>query len=89
MFIVIAFMLFGGIIGYFLRKKELGNIPKIITLLIWLLLFLLGAEVGSNSDIVDGLPTIGKEALIITTAAVLGSAAMALLLWKLIKKGKR
>ena len=89
MFIVIAFMLFGRIIGYFLRKKELGNIPKIITLLIWLLLFLLGAEVGSNSDIVAGLPTIGKEALIITTAAVLGSAAMALLLWKLIKKGKR
>lgn len=89
MFIVIAFMLLGGIIGYFLRKKELGYIPKIITILIWLLLLLLGMEVWSNPDIVSGIATIGKEALIITVAAVMGSAAMALLLWKLIKRGKR
>lgn len=89
MFIVIAFMLFGGIIGYILRKKELGNIPKIIMILIWLLLLLLGMEVGSNPDIVSGLATIGMEALIIAIAAASGSAAMALLLWKQIKKGKK
>lgn len=89
MFIVIAFMLFGGIIGYILRKKELGNITKIIMILIWLLLLLLGMEVGSNPDIVSGLATIGMEALIIAIAAASGSAAMALLLWKQIKKGKK
>lgn len=89
MFIVIAFMIFGGIIGYILRKKELNNIPKIITVLILLLLFLLGIEVGGNPEIISGLATLGKEALIITISAVLGSALMALLLWKFIKKDKK
>lgn len=82
-------MFFGGIIGYFLRKKELNNIPKIIITLIWLLLFLLGIEVGSNPEIISGLATIGKEAFIITIAAVLGSAIMAYLLWEHIKKSKK
>lgn len=89
MFIVIAFILIGGITGYFLHKKELGNIPKFVTVLIWLLLAILGMEVGSNPDIIKGLATIGKEALFITIAAVTGSAFMALLLWKLINKGKK
>lgn len=89
MFIIITFILFGGIIGYFLRKKELDNIPKIIIILIWLLLFLLGVEVGSNTEIVYGLATIGKEALLITIAAILGSAVMAFLLWNHIKNSNK
>lgn len=82
-------MVLGGITGYFLRKKRLGNISKIIIVLIWLLLLLLGMEVGSNPDIVTGLATIGLEALIIAIATTLGSAAMAFLLWKQINKGKK
>jgi Na+/proline symporter len=89
MFIVIAFMVLGGITGYFLQKKGLDNISKIIIALIWLLLLLLGMEVGSNPDIVTGLATIGLEALIIAIATALGSAVMAFLLWKQINKGKK
>lgn len=67
----------------------MGNISKIITVIIWVLLFLLGVEVGTNPEIIAGLGTIGVEALIITIAAVLGSAIMSLLLWRYIKKSKK
>ncbi len=86
MFIVIGLMFSGVVLGYLLRNKELKHINKIITVLIWTLLFLLGIDVGGNQEIIKGLHTIGIEALFITIAAVLGSVIGALLLWKWIKK---
>lgn len=89
MFVAIGFMLVGGVAGYLFRKREFRHISKIITGLIWLLLFILGVEVGSNPRIVSGLTAMGVEALMITVAAVIGSAVAALLLWRQIgeKKG--
>ncbi len=87
MFVVISLMFSGILIGYVFRNKNLKMISKIITILIWTLLFLLGIEVGGNQEIIKGLHTIGVEALVITLAAVLGSIIGALLLWKWIKKG--
>ncbi len=84
MFIVIAFMLFGGILGFIFRKKKPTYASKAIMILICLLLLLLGIEVGMNPEIISGITTIGLEALIITIAAVIGSAVMALLLWRYI-----
>lgn len=89
MFIAIGFMVLGGVFGFLLRKKEFRNISKIITLLIWILLFILGLEVGGNPQIISGLTNIGIEALIITVAAVLGSAIAALLLWKRINNKQK
>ena len=82
-------MILGTVVGYIFRSNKLGNISKIITFIIWVLLFLLGVEVGTNPDIIAGLGTIGVEALIITVAAVLGSALVAILLWRHIKKSKK
>lgn len=89
MFIVIAFMLIGGILGYILRRRNTGYISKGIIILICLLLLLLGIEVGQNPQIINGLATIGVDALIITLAAVAGSAIMSLLLWNYIKSRKK
>lgn len=89
MFIAIGFMVLGGVLGFLFRKKELRNIPHIISLLICLLLFILGLEVGGNPEIISGLANIGIEALIITIAAVAGSAVAALLLWKHINKKEK
>jgi len=72
MFIIIGIMLTGMLFGYLLRSKRLTWIHKIITFLIWVLLFLLGIDVGGNDIIVKGLHTLGLEALIITLAAVIG-----------------
>ena len=66
MFIIIGIMLTGMLLGYLLRSKRLTWIHKIITLLIWSLLFLLGIDVGGNETIIKGLPTLGLEAVIIT-----------------------
>lgn len=84
MFIIIGIMLTGVLLGYLLRSKRLTWIHKVITLFIWLLLFLLGIDVGSNESIMKGLHTIGLEALAITAAAVSGSTLAAWGLWYLL-----
>ena len=84
MFIIIGIMLTGMLFGYLLRSKRLTWIHKIITFLIWVLLFLLGIDVGGNDIIVKGLHTLGLEALIITLAAVIGSTLFAWGLWYLL-----
>lgn len=86
-------MLTGMLIGYLLRNKRLHWIHKVITALIWLLLFLLGIDVGSNEAIIKGLHSIGLEAAIITIGAVIGSTLCAWGLWYFIyerhKRGVR
>ena len=88
MFTIIGLMLTGMLLGYLLRKRELKKIHPIITLLIWLLLFILGIEVGSNEQIIQGLHTIGFEAVILTLGGTLGSIIAAWALWKALYKRK-
>lgn len=84
MFSIIGIMLAGIFVGYTLRSKRLSGIQRIITLLIWILLFLLGMEVGNNDHIIRSMHTLGIEALIITIAAVIGSVLSAWGLWYLL-----
>lgn len=86
MFIVVGIMLTGILIGYLARSKKLGWIPKAITFLIWVLLFLLGLEVGNNESIIRGLHTLGIEAAVITIGAVVGSTLLAWALWAFVMK---
>lgn len=88
MFTVIGVMFIGIGIGYLLRHQSLPWIQKGITLLIWLLLFLLGIEVGQNEQVIRSLPTLGLEALIIAIACVLGSCICAWILWKQVTRKK-
>lgn len=87
MFIVIGFMFAGMLTGYVFKNRQVTWVGKLITVLIWLLLFLLGVEVGGNQMIMSGLHTIGIDALIITVGAVLGSVIGARLLWNWINRG--
>lgn len=75
-------MLSGMLAGYLLRRLLFGRLGRVITALIWMLLFLLGLEVGSNERIVSGLATLGLEALLITLAGTLGSVMAAWGLWR-------
>ena len=52
------------------------------------LLFLLGLEVGNNRQIIEGLATLGIEALIITLACLTGSCLLAWGLWRWLYKRK-
>lgn len=88
MFTIIGLMLTGILLGYLLRKRDLKKIHQIITLLIWLLLFILGIEVGSNEQIIKGLHTIGLEAVILTLGGTLGSVIAAWAPWRALYKRK-
>ena len=88
MFTIIGLMLTGMLLGYLLRKRDLKKIHQIITLLIWLLLFILGIEVGSNEQLLKGLQTIGLEAVILTLGGTLGSVIAAWALWRALYKRK-
>ena len=81
MLIVVSLMLCGIAVGYMLRNKNTHIVSRIITVLIWLLLFLLGIEVGSNPRIVMGMQTLGIEALLLTIGGAVGTILCAWLLW--------
>ena len=81
MLIIVAIMLCGIAVGYLLRNWDTRFISHVITALIWLLLFLLGIEVGSNPRIVGGMQTLGIEALLLTIGGAVGTTLCAWLLW--------
>lgn len=79
-------MLCGIAMGYLLRKRNIRFISRIITVLIWLLLFLLGIEVGSNPRIVMGMQTLGIEALLLTIGGSIGTILFSWILWKYVSR---
>lgn len=86
MFTIIGLMLTGMLLGYLLRKRDLHGIHTLITVLIWVLLFILGIEVGGNEQIIKGLHTIGLEAIVLTVGGTLGSVVAAWALWRALYK---
>lgn len=89
MFIVITLMLAGILAGWLLRGHRIQVIRRTITPLIWLLLFLLGVEVGGNERIIRSLHTLGLEALMISAGATLGSVWAAWGLWKAVSNHRK
>ena len=81
MFIVIACMLAGIVVGYLFRKWKLRFIHRVILVMIWLLLFLLGLEVGTNDQIIGQFGHLGFEAFLLAFAGTLGSVLFAGILW--------
>ena len=78
MFIVIGIMFLGIGLGFLFRKKEiLQKIGKPISYTIYLLLFSLGISVGGNSEIINNLPSLGGQALLLAFAGTLGSVLAA------------
>lgn len=71
-----AFMVAGLVFGFALRRRRISFVPQVIILLVWVLLFLLGVEVGSNPRVVGSLGSLGVEALVLAVAGALGSAVL-------------
>lgn len=87
MLIIVSIMLCGIGLGYLLRGRNTAAISKIITVLIWALLFLLGIEVGTNPNIIGGLQNLGVEALVLTIGGSIGSVLASWWLWNHVSKG--
>ena len=88
MFTVIAILFAGIAMGYLCRNKDLRYIPKLISLAIMLLLFLLGIAVGNNNEILSNLNTLGMEALLLTLGGLTGSVLCAWGIYKWLYNSK-
>jgi len=86
---VVAIMLSGMAVGFLLRKRRLRVVPHAVTVLIWLLLFFLGVEVGQNPQVINGISDLGLEALWLALTGIAGTVLFSWLLWKwaISKKG--
>lgn len=89
MLIVVIVMLTGVAVGILFRRNPIRSISKIITVLIWVLLFLLGVEVGGNPRVMGSMQSLGMDALVLTLAGLAGSMAMAWGLWRIVSRGDR
>ena len=86
--LVIFAVIIGGIItGRLLSSWRLVFVSRMITVIIWLLLFLLGLEVGSDPAVVGGMATLGRTAFVIFACSVAGSICMSWLLWCCVRRG--
>lgn len=79
-------MLGGIALGYICRNRTMGWVKHLITGLIWLLLLVLGLEVGSNGRVMDSLLTLGGESLLLALGATLGSVLLAKALWQWVNR---
>lgn len=84
-------VIFGGILaGRLAIRWRLAFVSQLITVVIWVLLFLLGAEVGADPAVIRGFSTLGYAALVIFSCSVAGSIGAAWLLWRsLVRRGVR
>lgn len=59
-----------------------------VTVLIWLLLFFLGVEVGENPQVINGITSLGLEALWLSITGLVGSIAFSWALWRWVSRKK-
>lgn len=81
-FTIIGITLSGIACGALLRGRKLRGLQRITTVMIWVLLFLLGVEVGGDNHIIESLHTLGLESVVICLCSTLGSVVAAWLLWR-------
>ena len=83
---IVAIMLSGMAVGFLLRKRRLRVVPHAVTVLIWLLLFFLGVEVGDNPQVINGISSLGLEALWLSLTGIVGTVLFSWALWRWVNK---
>ncbi len=84
MYTIIIILVFGLLVGFFIRRKKkiIRFSDKLLMISIYLLLFLLGISIGKNSDIIGNFPRIGLKAIALTVGGILGSCVVSLFIYK-------
>lgn len=85
----VAIILSGMAVGFLLRKRQLRMVPHMVTVLIWLLLFFLGIEVGENPQVIEGITSLGLEALWLSIAGLAGTILFSWGLWRWVNGKKK
>lgn len=86
MYTALAFMFIGMAVGILLRKVVQFSLSAFIMLIVCLLLFVLGIELGFNEELVSKFAQIGLSASIIAVFAVLCSCIAASLFFRYVVK---
>jgi uncharacterized membrane protein YbjE (DUF340 family) len=86
---VVAIMLSGMAVGFLLRNRQLKVVPHAVTALIWALLFLLGVEVGSNPQVINGITSLGLEALWLSVTGMAGTLLFSWALWRWVSRHRK
>jgi|MTBAKSStandDraft_1061840.scaffolds.fasta_scaffold08904_8 uncharacterized membrane protein YbjE (DUF340 family) len=86
--IVIFFLVLGLLIGWRLkpRGRVLKVIHEVLTLAIWVLLFFMGMDIGSDKAVLQQWSRISGEAVVIAVSSLLGSFGAGFLIWKRVMK---
>ncbi len=90
MFYVLIFLALGIIAGITLHKSKRKELilQKSISVAIYLLLFTLGINAGTNKAITSQLHSLGLTALLISAFAIAGSVGVSWIVYKLFFKTK-
>lgn len=88
---VLLFLILGGLLGVLCRERMriAAHADRLTLAATWLLLFLLGVGLGSQQEILDEFAGIGLDAVIIASAAIVGSIAVCRLACRYIPMEKR
>ena len=86
MLTILILMACGIIMGMMLRHHErvLVLVDKIILWSIFLLLFLMGVSIGSNTSVIQRLTSLGWQAVLLSTGGILGSILLVCLMRKIL-----
>ncbi len=90
LFLYLGVMALGVFLGSrkWMRSRTFPWIGKVQAVVLILLIFILGANVGSDQRVFDSLGTIGLSAAVITICTVVGSLLCVTLLRRLMGLGK-
>ena len=75
----------GVLFGYLLRNKRQPKLEKVSIAIIVILIFSLGFGIGSNNQLLEALPQVGLQALVIAGLAILFSIVFVKVGKKLVK----
>jgi len=76
-------MALGGFMGFLLKKTRMAFLPVAVQIIICLLLFFLGLELGSDRSIQEKIGALCVKACVLTAGALFGSLLMAMALYHL------
>lgn len=84
----ILVILAGIAAGFFLKEREkvLICFEKTSSVTIYLLLFLMGLAVGTNTTVLTSFPKVGKIAIVLTFGALAGSILFSFIIDRLFFK---
>ncbi|MDD4601901.1 hypothetical protein SDC9_04005 [bioreactor metagenome] len=91
MLLIVVSLLAGVVLGAanVVPGSWLRHLDKSVTITLFIMLLALGAQIGSNGELVANLPALGGQALIISAFSIIGSVLVLWLLamnWKAIRE---